>query len=501
MIGRISRLVRRREDEGFAMVMVIGMAFIFAIVVSLLLTMGQNSLSASGRHVNFNAALDTAENGIDQTLSRLQRAYVLYGVDLPVPSTGVTGIDPSPACNAATVTAPSFANANAERDWAKQQIAAMIAAHPGCLQHGAEGDFAVLKPAAQTVNGQPQAFQTIYSQGWSPSYGSSGSRTRLIKTNYLFAPYKPSDAVLTGCDLELDSSTTVTTAAGSDPKLAAVHSNCKISTVGNPTVDGPVSSTGDSGGAGSNKFNDNANGKVALSPEESIPVISAREVYGQQWNQYSNNWYDMCPDGTVRPPSASGPCTSSTVLADESAAHAIPWRGFTYTAPQSGGAATWNLVNGAGDGIYYFQAANVQMGTGLGNPSSNAVTIIAAAADDTVCPKVGGSISWDHDNFAAPFMTNMFMLADADLSTGSNFYAGGVNSDGTVSAGLFVAGDQINMQTSSQGAYGAVVAADQCAPSPGEKNVIKNPTIYYDPNAEAPFTDVIDTTLWLEYPG
>jgi len=501
MIGRISRLVRRREDEGFAMVMVIGMAFIFAIVVSLLLTMGQNSLSASGRHVNFNAALDTAENGIDQTLSRLQRAYVLYGVDLPVPSTGVTGIDPNPACNAGTVTAPTFANANAERDWAKQQIAAMIAAHPSCLQHGAEGDFAVLKPAAQTVNGQPQAFQTIYAQGWSPSYGSSGSRTRLIKTNYLFAPYKPSDAVLTGCDLELDSSAKVTTAAGSDPTLAAVHSNCSVSVSnGNPTVTGPVSSSKDSD-AQSNNFSDNTGGKVAKTPDESIPPISAREVYGPLHSQYANNWYDMCPDGTVRPPSDAGPCTSSTILANEAAANALPWRGFTYTSPQSGGAATWNLVNGAGDGVYYFQAANVQMGSGLGNPSSNAVTIIAAAADDSVCPKVGGSISWDHDNFAAPFMTNTFMIADADLSTGSNFYAGGVNADGTVSAGLFVAGDQINMQTSSQGAYGAVVAGDQCAASPGEKNVIKNPNIYYDPNAEAPFTDVIDTTLWLEYPG
>ena len=40
---------------------------------------------------------------------------------------------------------------------------------------------------------------------------------------------------------------------------------------------------------------------------------------------------------------------------------------------------------------------------------------------------------------------------------------------------------------------------------PGEgyitSNEIKNPAIYYDPNSDAPFTSLIDTTLWLEYVG
>jgi hypothetical protein len=30
-------------------------------------------------------------------------------------------------------------------------------------------------------------------------------------------------------------------------------------------------------------------------------------------------------------------------------------------------------------------------------------------------------------------------------------------------------------------------------------NSIKNPSIYYDPNAKAPFTNVINNTAWLEY--
>jgi hypothetical protein len=504
MISRISRMLpNRRDDEGFAMVMVIGMAFVFALIVSLLIVVGINSLGASRRHDNFDAALASAENGIDQTLSRLQRAYVFYGVDYPVPNTGITGLDPAPTCSATPVAAPNFgSNPNTERDWAKSQIATMIAAHPGCLQHGAQGDFAVLKPSTQTSHGQTQVFQTIYAEGWSPSYGATNARTRLIKANYLFAPYKPSDAILTGCNLQLDSSTKVTTAGNFDPTLAAVHSNCTISVPnGNPIVTGPVSSTGDSGSTSSNKFSDNTGGVVTKSPEETIPVISAREVYSQQWSQYANNWYDLCPDGKVRQPSANGPCDpAAPVIQDMTQSNYF--RGFTWTAPSAPGqAATWTLVNGAGDGVYYVSGGNVVSGTSLGNPVSNAVTIIASAVDDTVCQKVGGSIQWDHDDLSAPFVSNLFMLADADLSTGSNFYAGGVNADGTISSGLFVAGDQVNLQTSSAGAYGAVVAGDQCPAMPGEVNEIKNPTVYYDPNAEAPFTDIIDTTLWLEYVG
>jgi hypothetical protein len=260
-----------------------------------------------------------------------------------------------------------------------------------------------------------------------------------------------------------------------------------------------VSSTGQST-ATSTKFTDNPGGAVTNTPAESIPNVTASEVYTQNEAQYPNNWYDLCTDGTVRPPSASGPCTNSTIYATLTSGGST-WRGFQFEGTTNG-VATWDLKSAAGDGIYYFNHANVEMGTGLGNPLSNAVTVIASAVDPTVCAKAGGNIAWDHDNLTAPYLTNLFMFADADLSTGSNFYAGGVNSDGTVDAGMFIAGDQINMQTSSQGAYGSVIAEDTCqGGGPVTSDVVKNPSIYYDPNAQAPFTNIIDTTLWLEYVG
>jgi hypothetical protein len=51
--------------------------------------------------------------------------------------------------------------------------------------------------------------------------------------------------------------------------------------------------------------------------------------------------------------------------------------------------------------------------------------------------------------------------------------------------------------------YGAVIAADQCDPSGSlvDADEVKNPSIYYDPNASAPFVDIVNTTLWLEFTG
>ena len=62
----------------------------------------------------------------------------------------------------------------------------------------------------------------------------------------------------------------------------------------------------------------------------------------------------------------------------------------------------------------------------------------------------------------------------------------------------------MQMETSSQGAVGSVLVAGQCNhgnPDLVGTSEIKNPEIYYDPNSDAPFTSIINTTLWLEYAG
>jgi hypothetical protein len=155
------------------------------------------------------------------------------------------------------------------------------------------------------------------------------------------------------------------------------------------------------------------------------------------------------------------------------------------------------------DGIYYVHEGSVDVGPG--NGAINNVTVIAGAQNpDNCASKKYGNIEWNKFDMKAPAMTNLFMYADSDIVTHSNWSAGQGISAPPVISGMFVAGDQMHMETSSAGAVGSVVVGDQCNdgdPDLITDNEIKNPNIYYDPNSDAPFTSIISTTLWLEYVG
>jgi hypothetical protein len=79
-------------------------------------------------------------------------------------------------------------------------------------------------------------------------------------------------------------------------------------------------------------------------------------------------------------------------------------------------------------------------------------------------------------------------VAQAQLSVSSNFSAG---------VGVFAAGDQIYIETSSNGIRGTVIANDTCTAS-GNTDQVKNAVIEYDRNVEIPLVDIVRTTQWLE---
>jgi hypothetical protein len=480
------------DDRGVGMILVIGSALVLTALMIVGTTIASRSLESSRRHDHFEGALAAAESGIDVALANVQHTYDTVGTD-----SYTTPALVDTYCKQASVVWPfsTLPSANQERAWAKTTLTT-LAVVPGCRQSGPTGDYAMLKPIGH---------QAVYAMAWSPRYGAAEVKTRLIKSEYLFAPYKPSNAILTSGNLELDSSTLVTTAPGNDPNVAAVHSNGTITVPnGNPVVYGPVSSSGTSSASSAKFYNSqNVNGSVFQSAQQSIPNVSASEVWGQDHaNTYTGGWYDLCPDGTVHSPNGSAPCLGTQIASDANGAlGATGFRGWHFDSSYS--PPVWRIGKNPGDGVFYINGGDVNEASGIGNPVAANMTVIAAAST-TTCNKVGGSIVWDHVDMQAPSIPNLFMLADQDIKTSSNFYAGS-SSGGTTVSGLFVAGDQVDLETSSNGAYGAVVAADQCsAPynaidAPVTADIVKNPSVYYDPNAQAPFVGVIDTTLWLEY--
>lgn len=497
--------LRTGSDEGFGLIVVIATVAILLALVTLVGGIAIRSEHSAVQHTSFEQSLAVAEYGLSQGLSRVDATYLAQpGATYTSPTTTapvgdciaptVSWTDPSPTTGTSASTD--------ERAWARDWLL-HLAAVPGCLRTST-------KPTAQYVFLMPAGRQTVYSMSFVPSFAAAKKQSRLLKAEYIFAPYKPSEAVLTNGDITIDSSTTVTTASSGASSLAGVHSNGSITVQGNPTVGGLVSSTGSSTGS-SGKFATPPNasgGAITTSPPEAVPHVSALATYLREETTYvvnsASTWYDLCRDGTARAPSSSGPCQGA-LLADVSGGGLFN-NSWAYAAKGSGSCPTttapcWLAGKNMPNGVYYVDGADVAMAGGVGNTTTPAATIIAAAQDPTACPKVGGNILWDHTNISAPAIGGLFMLADSDLVTGSNFSAGSDDGSGHVVAGAFMAGDQINMQTSSNGAYGSIVTGDQCtaAGTPVDHNEIKNPSVYFDPTATVPISGVLDTTLWLEY--
>jgi hypothetical protein len=497
MIGSMHR--RMHSEDGFGLILVIGFITIITTLVFIAGTIAVTSLTSSRQRVSYEQAIATAENGVDFTLAHLQTAFDDYNADYPIPSLPTTAV-PSPFCNGTPVDDPApFTTEAAEKAWAKAQLAALLAAHPSCVTKAGDGDWLVLKPRTPLVDGKYPKYGRIYAMGWSPSRTSPNAKVRLVKEEYIFMPYQPTNAVLTGGDLVLDSSTTVRAAFGVDPTLASVHTNGSLSTSGNPTVTGMVTSTGSSS-AQSNNFNTTLNpgGSVSTSSLQSVPTVNAHSFYFKALNDHpeeSATWYDLCSDGYAYTQSAGGPCTGTQLNGGTQNA----FNGWSYTSSSH----TWVASRNTVDGTYYIDKGNVDVGSG--NGSFQNITVIASADNPTNCSsKKYGNINWDHFDMKNPSYPNLWMLADSDIVTHSNFSAGSGTTSAPVISGMFVAGDQMQMETSSQGAVGSVVVGDQCSngnPDLVTSSEIKNPAIWYDPNSEAPFTSIIDSTLWLEYAG
>ena len=501
MIRRVHRRARARAtgDEGVGLILVIGVSILVFALAATAAALAVNGVAQSRQRTGFETSLALSETGVDRVLSEVQGAYTAYNKDYPAPGP-VSLVEPTPWCAGTAVSFPAtgegaggaFSSKNAERTWARARLNALVAAGT-CIQTDGAGQYVVVKPVSSNVQGG-----RVYALSAIPSFAAPGARTRLIKSEYVFMPYRPLYAILTAGPLEISSSTTVSFAAGVFPAAATIHSNATITGVGNPTVTGLVSSTSPSTFS-SNNFASNVGGTVALKAAERMPLVSANAFYFKAGADTAAmiDWYDLCKDGAVRAYASTGPCTSSTVL--RAATSTVQFRGWDFSTSTR----TWIASKFTLPGTYYAYQSNIDVGPG--NGTFPRMTLVAEAENATNCAtKRYGNITWDHYTLSTPAYNNTWMFADSDIVTNSNFSAGSFGPP--VISGMFVAGDQISMQTSSAGAVGSVVSANNCATPSGSGGLIttsevKNPAIYFDPNSDAPFTSIITTSLWLDFSG
>lgn len=453
--------LRSGGDEGFSMLLAIGLTSAVAALMTLSTASGISALRSASDHTSYEGALAAAEAGIDATLAGLSTAH----------NTGTAYADPV-GCTVPAATAAQTASAEAERAWARD---ALVALGPACTRTTGSAEYVAVRPTGR---------QVVYAMGWHPTRTAPRAERRLLKAEYLFAPYRPSNAILTDGNLDFSGSVAVTAAGGG---TAAVHTNADITGYNSSlSVQGPLSASGSLPGSCPAGV---SGGCTAAAPLQALPVIRARQLYVQESPGYAGSWYDLCPDGTVRPPSSSGvPCTSATVLGGSG------YRGWQYTAGSASVAPLWTLPRTAGGpfpGVYYVHEGDAAIGDNGHSATTWMVTVIAEAktgvASPSTCGTLGGNITWKLFSLA-PRMPGLVLLADANLLGGANADAG---------SGLFLAGHKVDLNTSSSTVTGAVIAGNTCAAQ--GPNSIQGVTVRYDDTVESPLRDIIRTSLWLEY--
>jgi hypothetical protein len=451
------------QDEGIGLVLVIGISAMMAILLAVITATAIRSLGSSSAHVNFEQSLAAAEAGIDEELSNIQTARN------QVPS---VNYETPTGCSVTAPSSSTFASEDTEKAWAR---ASLLSLSDSCVASNGQGEYVAFK-----VPGR----QVVYSLGWSPSRDHPDAKERLLKVEYIFAPYRPGQALLTDGDSDFSGSVAVNAIAG---QPADVHTNSNITGVNNSlNVSGSLSASGTYNACSNNIVGGCKSGQ----PPERIPVANPRAVYSD-YAMTTAQWYDLCNDGTVRSPSSTKvPCTGTQISTS-------PYRSWYWTAGSSSAPGKWTLQNTGTSypGVYYVYGANAEVGA---NGNSNVIQTVSVLAEATTptgytnaatCNKYGGDISWklfDIQNY----LRGVVFIAQGSLYGSAN---------STAQSGLMLAGDKIDLQTSSATVKGSVIANNTCAAA--GSNEIQGMTITYDESVEAPVYSVVNTTLWLEYTG
>lgn len=452
MLTRFLHARRRRDENGMALAVVLMVTALITTLVLVTAALTIGSLRSSSGHDNFEGAVGAAEAGIDRALSQLQA---------------------NQTWSAGPAVGRTFTSADDERRWAYTTIMSQVGSGVPYASTGT-GQYLAIRPSDRNI---------IYSLGCEPSCTSTNAKKRLVKVEYLFAPYKPGNAILTGGGLAFSSSVTVDVTAGALGTAANVHTNGAISGSGcSQTINGTVTSSGTYSVCGTVGSTGSGGGQ----PLQSVPTVKPSFLYTEFSAFYSTNWYDLCPDGTVHAPGATQ-CTGTQIT---TVASGGTFRGWSFTAGTGINPPVWSMTSSSwGDGIYYVYQGDANISR---NISANAISVIAEAAPTgggaSTCGKIGGDISAQGVSIASAALPGVVFVADGQLSVTSNFQGG---------TGVFAAGDQIHLETSSNGITGTVIANDTCTAS-GAIDEVKNAVVKYDRNVEVPLVDIVRTTQWLE---
>jgi hypothetical protein len=453
-----SRLRRLRADDGFSMVLVLGIGLVLTAVAVLAAGRGVAAVTGSATHATFAQNLDVAEAGIDQVSARVQATNGSY-VYCPVTA--------NVSCSLSSqVRTRGFASRADERQWAATTLRQLAADNPSLLVSTRGGQYLTIKPAG---------LNTIYSMSWVPSYARA-TRQRLLKSEYVFSTFRTSTALLANGDVSCCASYDFGLTSGMAPSTyIPIHTNGSLT--GNVSATSGVLQATASGACSAPCVGGQTN--------VSVPAIDPRTFYASQAWRYASNWYDLCPDDSVRRPNLAPnatPCTGEVLMT--SASNGQRFRGWT----RSG--TSWSNSGGDNPGVYYVYRGNMEQSGAQGGSITTwtgAMTIITEATANRSCPKTDGFQSYKAvDWLGGGFIPGVMVVS------GSYWYQ---DTNSHLASGAVLAQGYVEQHTSSSaGLSGQMIAENLC----GETNKLQGSVLAYNGGGDLPLGQLVRTTLELE---
>lgn len=480
---RAALRARHQDEDGIALFVALLGIIVLSGLSTLFLARTLTEQRASGVSRNNEIAVHAAEASAEEVLSR---------VNVSTTAAPYTTADPSGSPHEYDAT--SFASVDDERAWAIQQATNAVTADPDALLDTREGEAYGIRPV--DPSGAP--VDVIFGVGFVPAFGAENVRIRVVKYQIDEDLFTPAFAFLAGADLPINGNGSILApGCSTDPDDcdADVHVNGDVlkGSSGSYVIEGRVSvanGTCPSGGV-------IVGGCVATSDgaeEEPVPDVEARDFYNREVDNLNpdssgapTEWYDLCPDGTVRGPSAAGPCdpTQPVIWPDGSGTR---FRGWQWRNPQN----TWQAT-AVDSGVYYvYQAdADVNGSTGVG---PRAVSIFVER--DPAKPTRSGSLATGGNPKLEAAFPDVLFVADADLKmkgtggAGTTELAGFITAREQVDVGGTVSLDGAIIMQDREDVHGLVTRSTM--------GISGNLTLTYARNLQIDLTGVWTITYWNE---
>lgn len=431
----------RHGDGGAALITVLLTVLVLVAVSVVFVGSATSESRATANEQHYQSALHAAEAGADRVLARV-KADSAY-------ATGQTWSSPSDV-----------------RAWAiSQRASADRLTVPGGEAYG-------LRPSS---GGTPVQFVL--------GVGTVAGRTRVVRLDIGAGPYRPTYGLLTQEGTLLYNQATINGDVHTNGNLALRNN---VAVTGSATYSGTLSRTNDT--------------SVGSSGQATVPMPSfqAQDLYGQYASVPAGQWRDLCPDRTVRSPSASGPCSGPILASNLSG---TTYQGLRYDSSAQRWISNYDGSRGTVDIVLYVHEGSISFGGT--NGASGTATVLASAS--TTDNGQSGNILLPADVIGPlrPKVGGVLFVADRDLRTDNDF-------DGRGFVGV---GEQIWLRNTFK-LTGALVALGRSstsslvtAASPSGSGacrngignqVCANTTITYDATLSVPFGRGFALRAWQE---